>query len=176
LKELAKVKKCEVSDLTAIILERPRHEALIEECRKVGCRIRLIPDGDVSAAIATCVKETGIDILFGVGGAPEGVIAAAALRCLGGDMQAILRPRNNQEIERAKKMGIVDIKKVFLLEDLASGQDVMFAATGVTTGDFLKGVRFFGGGATTHSIVMRSKTGTIRTIEATHHFDRKPVY
>lgn len=176
LREVAKAKKCDLQDLTVIILERPRHEALIRECRETGARIRLIPDGDVAAAIATCQRETGIDVLMGTGGAPEGVIAAAALRCVGGDMQGILRPRNQQEVERAKKMGITDINRVFQLEDLASGQDVMFAATGVTNGDYLRGVRFFGGGATTHSIVMRSKTGTIRTIEAVHHFDRKPVY
>ena len=176
LQELAKAKKCEVSDLVVIILERERHEALIKECRMAGARIRLIPDGDVSAAISTCRKETGIDILMGIGGAPEGVIAAAALKCLGGDMQALLRPRNQQEIDRAKKMGVSDIKKIFSIDDLASGQDVMFAATGVTNGDFLRGVRFFGGGAVTHSVVMRSKSGTIRTIEAVHHFDRKPAY
>lgn len=176
LKAIAKAKKCEVEDLAVIILERPRHEDLIRECRAAGARIRLIPDGDVSAAIATCWKETGIDVLMGIGGAPEGVIAAAAVRCLGGDMQGVLRPRNQDEIERAKKMGVADINRVFQLEDLASGQDVMFAATGVTNGDFLKGTRFFGGGAVTHSIVMRSKSGTVRMIEAIHHFDRKPVY
>lgn len=176
LKEIARAKECDLADLTVIILERPRHEALIRECREAGARIRLIPDGDVAAAIATCRKETGIDVLMGTGGAPEGVIAAAALRCVGGDMQAVLKPRNQEEIERAKKMGLADIRKVFHLEDLARGQDVMFAATGVTSGDYLQGVRFFGGGAVTHSIVMRSKTGTIRMIEAVHHFDRKPVY
>jgi fructose-1,6-bisphosphatase II len=176
LKEVAKAKECELQDLTVIILERPRHENLIRECREAGARIRLIPDGDVSAAISTCWGETGIDVLMGIGGAPEGVIAAAAIRCTGGDMQGVLRPRNQDEIDRAKKMGIDDINRVYHLEDLAKGQDVMFAATGVTQGDFLKGVRFFGGGAETHSVVMRAKTGTIRMIEATHHFARKPVY
>ncbi len=175
LKELAKVKGCDVSDLTAIILDRPRHEDLIREVRESGARIRLIPDGDVAAALATCWKDTGIDILFGIGGAPEGVLAAAALRCTGGDMQGRLKPRNDEEIERAKKMGVTDINKIFMLEELASG-DVMFAATGVTYGDFLKGVRFFGGGAETHSLVMRSATGTIRYITARHHFDKKPDY
>ncbi|MDO8462617.1 MAG: class II fructose-bisphosphatase [Deltaproteobacteria bacterium] len=175
LKQVAKIKKCEVSDLTAIILDRPRHEDLIQEVRKSGARIRLISDGDVSAAISTCWKETGIDILFGIGGAPEGVIAAAALRCVGGEMQAILKPRNQGEIDRAKKMGVKDIHKVYTTEELARG-DVMFAATGVTTGDFLKGIRFFGGGASTHSVVMRSQTGTIRYVEGIHHFDRKPPY
>ncbi len=176
LKQVAKAKKCELEDLTVIILERERHGDLVSECRSTGARIRLIRDGDVAAAIATCRKETGIDILMGIGGAPEGVIAAAAVRTLGGDMQAVLSPRNQEEIERAKKMGVTDIKKVFALQELASGDDVMFAATGVTNGDFLKGVRFFGGGATTHSIVMRSRTGTIRTIESIHHFDKKPRY
>ena len=175
LKEIAKAKKCEIEDLAVIILERPRHEDLIRECRNAGARIRLIPDGDVAGAMATCWKESGIDVLMGIGGAPEGVLAAAAVRCLGGGMQGILKPRNQDEIERAKKMGVKDINRVFNLEDLASG-DVMFAATGVTNGDFLKGTRFFGGGAVTHSIVMRSKSGTTRLIEAIHHFDKKPVY
>lgn len=175
LKELAKVKDCEVSDLTAIILERSRHEALIREVRDSGARIRLIPDGDVAGAIATCWEKTGIDILFGVGGAPEGVLAAAALRCLGGDMQGRLKPRNQQEIERARTMGVEDINKIFSIEELAAG-DVMFAATGVTSGDFLRGVRFFGGGAETNSMVMRSATGTIRTLTAIHQFDKKPKY
>jgi len=176
LQELAKAKKCEVQDLTVIILERDRHNSLIQECRESGARIRLIPDGDVSAAISTCWKESGIDILVGTGGAPEGVIAAAGIRCLGGDMQGRLKPRNSDEIERAKKMGITDINRVFQLTELASGQDVMFAATGVTNGDFLRGTRFFGRGAVTHSVVMRAKSGTVRRIESVHHFDKKPTY
>ncbi len=175
LESLAKAKECNVSDLTAIILDRPRHEELIKEVRKAGARIKLIPDGDVSAAIATCKPETGVDILFGIGGAPEGVLAAAALRCVDGDMQGRLKFRNEEEKERAKKMGIKNLDQIFGIEDLAKG-DVMFAATGVTTGDFLQGVRFYGGGAETHSIVMRSKTKTIRFIHATHHFKTKPVY
>jgi fructose-1,6-bisphosphatase II len=176
LKEIAKAKECEVPDLTVIILERSRHEALIQECRESGARIRLIPDGDVSAAIASCWKESGIDVLMGVGGAPEGVIAAAGIRCLGGDMQGVLKPRNQDEIDRAKRMGISDMNRVYGLEDLASGQDVMFAATGVTNGDFLKGTRFFGGGAETHSVVMRARSGTIRRINSVHHFAKKPTY
>jgi len=175
LEQLAKAKNCRLDDLTVIILDRPRHEDLIREVRETGARIRLIPDGDVSAAIATCRKETGIDMLIGTGGAPEGVLAAAALRCVGGDMQARLKFRNEEEKTRAKKMGITHLDKVFHIEELAAG-NVMFAATGVTSGDFLKGVRFFGGGAETHSIVMRSQTGTLRFIEAFHHFDRKPAY
>jgi fructose-1,6-bisphosphatase class II len=175
LKALAEAKGVRVEDLTAIILSRPRHEALIREVREAGARIKLIGDGDVSAAIATTKPETGIDILFGIGGAPEGVLAAAALRCVEGDMQGRLKPRNPQEIERARTMGIHDITKKFSLEELASG-DVMFAATGVTDGDYLKGVHFFQGGATTQSIVMRSKTRTIRVLDTTHHFAYKPEY
>ncbi len=175
LEQLAKAKDCQISDLTVIILERPRHEALIREVRDAGARIKLISDGDVSAAIATCKEETGVDLLIGIGGAPEGVLAAAALRCIGGDMQGRLKFRNEEEKVRAQKMGIKDLNKVFQLEELAAG-NVMFAATGVTTGDFLQGVRFFGGGASTHSVVMRSQTKTIRFIEATHHFESKPIY
>lgn len=175
LQELARRKECKVQDLTAIILDRDRHRELIREVREAGARIKLIGDGDVSAAMSTCEPEAGVDILFGVGGAPEGVLAAAALRCMGGEIQGRLKPRSEEEIQRAKKMGIEDIHRVFKINDLAKGH-VMFAATGVTNGDFLKGVRFFGGGAHTHSVVMRSQSGTIRYIEATHHFDTKPNY
>jgi fructose-1,6-bisphosphatase II len=172
---IAEAKKAKVSDLTAIILDRPRHQALIAEVRKAGARIRLITDGDVSAAIATCTHETGIDVLFGIGGAPEGVIAAAALRCVGGDMQGRLKFRSAEEQERAHRMGITDPDRIYKLDELAKG-DVMFAATGVTGGSFLGGVQFFGGGAKTSSLVMRSKSGTVRRIESSHHFDRKPNY
>ncbi len=175
LQELARRKECRVQDLTAIILERDRHRDLIREVRESGARVKLIMDGDISAALSTCEPEAGVDILFGVGGAPEGVLAAAALRCLGGEIQGRLAPRNEAETARAKKMGVEDILRVFKLQDLAGG-NVMFAATGVTNGDFLKGVRYFGGGAYTHSMVMRSQSGTIRYIEATHHFDTKPSY
>lgn len=175
LKALAQAKGTRVEDLTVIILYRPRHEALIQEVRSAGARIKLISDGDVSAAIATTKPETGIDLLMGIGGAPEGVLAAAALRCVGGDMQGRLKPRNSQEIERAQAMGIKDMNKKFSIEELAGG-DVMFAATGVTDGDYLRGVHFFGGGATTQSIVMRSKSRTIRVIDATHYFEFKPKY
>jgi len=175
LQALAEAKKCKVEDLTVIILSRPRHEAIIQEVRKAGARIRLIGDGDVAAAIATTKAETGIDLLLGIGGAPEGVLAAAALRCVDGEFQGRLAPRNNEEIERAKKMGVSDIKKKFSISELAAG-DVMFAATGVTDGDYLRGVHFFPGGATTQSVVMRSKTKTIRVIDATHYFDHKPIY
>ena len=175
LKALAEAKGRRVEDLTVIILYRPRHEALIQEVRRAGARIRLISDGDVSAAIATTKPETGIDLLIGIGGAPEGVLAAAALRCVGGDMQGRLKPRNQEEIDRAQAMGIKDITKKYSLEELAGGE-VMFAATGVTDGDYLKGVHFFSGGATTQSVVMRSKTRTIRVVDTTHHFAYKPKY
>jgi len=175
LKALAEAKGQRVEDLTVIILYRPRHEALIQEVRRAGARIRLISDGDVSAAIATTKPETGIDLLIGIGGAPEGVLAAAALRCVGGDMQGRLKPRNQEEIDRAQAMGIKDITKKYSLEELAGGE-VMFAATGVTDGDYLKGVHFFSGGATTQSVVMRSKTRTIRVVDTTHHFAYKPKY
>ncbi len=172
----AEAKRCRVEDLTAIILERPRHQELIAEVRKTGARIRLIGDGDVSAAISTCKAETGIDILFGTGGAPEGVLAAAALRCLGGEILGRLRYRSEDEKLRAEKMGVKDHDRVYKTEDLAQGH-VMFAATGVTYGSFLSGVRFHGGGAaSTHSVVMRSKSGTVRFIEAQHHLDQKPNY
>jgi fructose-1,6-bisphosphatase class II len=175
LAEVAKALGKEVDDLMVIILDRPRHKDLIAEVRAAGARIRLIGDGDVSAGIATAQENTGVDLLIGTGGAPEGVIAAAALRCLGGDMQGILKFRNGNEIERARTMGITDENRVYKLNDLASG-NVMFIATGVTNGSYLQGVRYFSGGAHTHSIVMRSETKTIREITATHHFDKKPRY
>ena len=175
LKEVAKAKGKNIEDLMAIILDRPRHADLIQEVRASGARIRLIGDGDVSAAIAAAQEETGIDILLGIGGAPEGVIAAAALRCLGGDMQGVLKFRNDNERARAKTMGIKDETKVYKMEDLAKG-NVMFIATGITNGSYLDGVRYYGGGAHTHSIVMRSETRTIREIKTTHHFEGKPRY
>jgi len=162
-----------VEDLTVVILDRPRHERLIREVRESGARIKLIGDGDVSAALNACLPDTGIDILMGIGGAPEGVISAAALRCVGGDMQGRLLFRSDAEREKARAMGIADGEKVFGIDDLARG-DVMFAATGVTNGDFLKGVRFTGDGARTQSVVMRSRTGTVRYIETEHHVQHKP--
>jgi fructose-1,6-bisphosphatase class II len=175
LKRIADAKKCRVQDLTAAILNRERHADLIAEVRAAGARIQLIDDGDVAAGISTCTENSGVDVLFGIGGAPEGVITAAALRCLGGDFQGRLKPRNQEEIDRAKTMGVEDINKVFSIEELASG-DVMFAATGVTNGNFLDGIIFKPWGALTHSLVMRSQSGTIRHIRAEHHFDRKPRY
>ncbi|WP_141323837.1 class II fructose-bisphosphatase [Myxococcus sp. AB025B] len=175
LRTIAEKMKVYVSDLTVVVLDRERHQDLIKEIRAAGARIRLIEDGDVAGAIATCFEGTGVDVLMGTGGAPEGVIAAAAIRATGGDMQGRLVPRNAGEIERAKKMGITDMAKIYAAEELARGE-VMFAATGVTSGDFLKGVRFFGGGCETHSVVMRSKTSTVRFIQSLHKFDKKPGY
>lgn len=175
LKNIARSKKCHVEDLTVIILDRPRHVELISEVRRVGARIWLIGDGDVSAAIATCKRDSGVDVLMGTGGAPEGVIAAAALRCMGGDFQGRLAFRNDEEKARARKMGVRDLEQVYRIDELAKG-NVMFCATGVTQGTFLNGVRFFSEGAHTHSVVMRSESGTVRFIEAEHHFDRKPRY
>jgi len=175
LRSIAKALKKYIEDLCVVILDRPRHQELIRECRGAGARIKLIGDGDVAAAIATAMEDSGVDVLMGIGGAPEGVLAAAALKCMGGDFQGILKFRNKEEIERAKTMGIEDIGKVYALKELARS-DVMFAATGVTFGDFLRGVRFFSGGAYTQSIVMRSKSRTVRLIDTTHYFEFKPKY
>lgn len=172
LKNLAKAKKCAVSDLVACILKRSRHEELIAKVRAAGARIQLITDGDVAGVIATSRKDTGVDIYFGIGGAPEGVLAAAALRCIGGQFQGKLLFNDEEEKSRAKRMGIKDLNHKYTLEELARG-DVMFAATGVTDGSMLRGVRRFPGGAHTHSIIMRSRTGTVRVVEAEHNFMRK---
>jgi fructose-1,6-bisphosphatase II len=175
LRRIAKALKAYVEDLCVVILDRPRHQELIKECRDAGARIKLIGDGDVAGAIATSKEGTGVDVLMGTGGAPEGVLAAAALKCMGGDFQGILKFRNKEEIDRARTMGITDLNRVYGLEELARS-DVMFAATGVTFGEFLHGVRFFSGGAQTHSIVMRSRSRTVRLIETTHYFEFKPKY
>lgn len=175
LKAIAEAKRKRIEDLTAVILDRPRHQALIEEVRKTGARIWLIGDGDVSAAISTAIPDSGVDVLLGTGGAPEGVIAAAALRCVGGDMMGRLVFRYDEERNRAKAMGIQDLNRKYGIEDLASGP-VLFCATGVTAGTLLKGVRFTSMGAKTHSVVMRSETGTVRFVEAEHRFDRKPMH
>ncbi len=177
LANLAEKKGANIDDLTAIILDRPRHEEIIREVRGAGARIRLIEDGDVDAAIATCKSDSGIDILFGIGGAPEGVLAAAALQCLGGDIQGQLMFYDDSDRQRAYEvMGEdADIEAVLTREDLAHGE-VLFAATGVTSGGMLDGVRFSAGGCRTHSIVMRSKSGTVRFIEAIHNFEQKPHY
>ena len=172
LKSLAGAKGVEVSDLVACILDRLRHEELIAQVREAGARIMLITDGDVSGVIATSQPESGVDIYLGSGGAPEGVLAAAALRCIGGQMQGRLIFRNDEERGRAANCGITDLDRKYGLLDLANG-DVMFAATGVTSGTMLRGVRRYAGRAYTHSMVMRSKTGTVRLIEAHHNLERK---
>ncbi len=175
LKNLAKAKEVEVADLVACILDRPRHADLIAKVREAGARIRLISDGDISGVIATSKASSGVDIYLGSGGAPEGVLAAAALRCIGGQMQGKLIFRNEDEKKRARNCGITDFGKIYGLNDMAKG-DVMFAATGVTDGSMVQGVRRYGKGAVTNSIVMRSSTGTVRLIEAHHNFERKAVY
>ncbi len=164
-----------VEDLTVVILDRPRHEKLVREVREAGARIKLIGDGDVAGALNTCFPQTGVDVLMGTGGAPEGVISAAALRCVGGGFQGRLAFRNDEERARARAMGVRDLDRIFDIEELAGGS-VMFAATGVTSGDFLRGVRFTGKGALTHSVVMRSRTGTVRFIETEHRFEGRPDY
>lgn len=164
LNSLAEARGCAISDLTVCVLDRPRHSDIIKECREVGARIQLIPDGDIAGVIATTDPETMVDIYIGTGGAPEGVLAAAALRCVGGQMQGRLVFRNNDEKERARRIGISDLGRKYSMEDMAAG-DVIFTATGVTTGGMLRGVRRQHGVIVTDSIVMRSKTGTIRRIE-----------
>jgi len=170
---IAEALRRKVSDITIVILDRPRHADLIAEIRGTGARIKLISDGDVSAAISCAVQGTGVHAVMGIGGAPEGVITAAALRCLGGEIQARFRFRNDEERERAKRMlGHADEERVFRTEDLASGNELVFAATGVTAGELLQGVRFFGGGARTHSLVMAYQTKQVRFVDTVHMFDR----
>ena len=161
-----------VADITVVILERPRHEALIDEVRAAGARIKLISDGDLSAAISCAVQGTGVHAVMGIGGAPEGVITAAALRCLGGEIQARFRYRSEEEKARGTAMGHGDEERVYSTEDLAPGENLVFAATGVTTGDLLQGVRYFGGGARTHSLVMGYQTKQVRFVDTVHMFDR----
>jgi fructose-1,6-bisphosphatase II / sedoheptulose-1,7-bisphosphatase len=172
LSDLATAKKIDVADLVVCILDRPRHSELIAKVREAGARIVLIGDGDVSGVIATSTGDSGIDIYMGSGGAPEGVLAAAALRAIGGQIQGRLLFRNDDEKARARKWGITDLNRKYSMTDMAKG-DVMFAATGVTSGSMLKGVRRFHNGAETHSIVMRSKTGTVRWVSAHHNFTIK---
>jgi fructose-1,6-bisphosphatase II len=162
-----------VADITVVILERPRHDELVEEVRATGARIKLITDGDLSAAISCAVQGTGVHAVLGIGGAPEGVLAAAALRCLGGEIQARFRFRSDEERARAERMGIdPDQERVYHTSDLAPGTNIVFAATGVTDGELLKGVRFFGGGARTHSLVMGYQTAQVRFVDTVHMFDR----
>lgn len=173
LAKLAKEKGADIGELTVCILDRPRHDKIMAGVRKAGARINLITDGDVSAVIATAEADTGIDLYVGTGGAPEGVLGAAALQCIGGAMLGRLIFRNDDEKARAEKWGITELDKVYTTDDLAKGDNVFFAATGVTDGSMMRGVRKFPNGAHTSSIVMRSKSGTVRRVEATHNFTRK---
>jgi fructose-1,6-bisphosphatase II len=175
LKWVAKALGKDVEDVTVVILDRDRHEKIIRDCREAGARIRLIPDGDVAGAISVAWPDSGADLLLGIGGTPEGVIAACALKCLGGNLQGRLWPRNDDERQRAVDAGY-DLDQVLSIDDLVSGEDVFFSATGVTDGDLLRGVRFRGDGATTQSLVMRSKSGTIRRIDATHRWRKLMSY
>jgi fructose-1,6-bisphosphatase II / sedoheptulose-1,7-bisphosphatase len=172
LRNLARAKGCEISDLVACMLDRDRHAEIIAKTREAGARIMLISDGDVAGVMATGQPEAGVDIFMGSGGAPEGVLAAAALRCIGGQMQGRLLFEDEAQRTRAREMGITDPNRVYAVDEMARG-NVMFAATGVTSGALLRGVRRFGHGAVTHSVVMRSQSGTVRYVEAHHNFSRK---
>ncbi|SDJ87362.1 class II fructose-bisphosphatase [Natronincola ferrireducens] len=175
LEAVAKALDKNIEDVTVIIQDRDRHADIIREVREAGARIKLFSDGDVAAAMATGFEETGVDIMLGIGGAPEGVIAAVALKCLGGDMQGILHPMSEEEVGRCREMGLSkeDVEKVLTLDDLVSSDDCFFAATGITQGDLLKGVLYLGNNqAQTHSVVMRGETGTIRFVEAIHRLDK----
>ena len=171
LKAIAKAMHKDVEDLTTIVLDRDRHKDIIAEIRKAGARIRQIPDGDVAAALMTAWPDSGVDVLIGVGGTPEGVIAACALRAMGGEIQGKLYARDEDELHRGREAGY-DFDKILTMDDLVSSEDVFFAATGITDGELLKGVRYFGDGASTDSLVVRGLTGTVRQITATHRLDK----
>ncbi len=171
LREIAKAKRTTVADLTAIVLDRPRHEELIDQIRSAGARILLITDGDVAGAISTAWRDSGADVLFGVGGTPEGVIAAAALKAMGGEIVGRLWPRSDKERAAALAAGY-DLDAVLTTDDLVRGDNCFFSATGITDGELLRGVRYDGTGATTHSLVMRSRTGTVRVVEARHRLEK----
>jgi len=171
LNAIAKAKNKDVEDLTTIILDRDRHKDMIAEIRRAGARIRQIPDGDVAAALMTAWRNSGVDVLFGVGGTPEGVLAACALRAMGGEIQGKLYARDEDELRRGREAGY-DFEKILTMDDLVSSEDVFFAATGITDGEFLKGVRYFGNSISTDSLVVRGLTGTVRQITATHREDK----
>ncbi|MGC8825931.1 MAG: class II fructose-bisphosphatase [Anaerolineae bacterium] len=171
LRNVARARGKDINDLTVVMLDRDRHKKLIEEVRRVGARIRLLPHGDVAGGLMTAMESTGIDILLGIGGSPEAVLTACALKCVGGEIQAKLWPRNEEERRKALEMGY-DLNKIYTTDDLCSGQNIFFSATGITDGELLKGVRYFGGGARTETLVMRSKSGTVRRIEAVHRWDK----
>jgi len=176
LRNISKALGKSISDLTVVILDRPRHAKLIEEVREAGARIKLISDGDVAPAVATAFPESGVDVMMGIGGAPEGVLAAAALKAMGGEMQGRLMPESEEEIARAQKMGLPDVNKLLDMNDLVKGDDIIFVASGITDSSLLKGVVMTNTGAVTHSVIIRGKTGTIRFIEAIHRFDKKPQW
>ncbi|MGB9592508.1 MAG: class II fructose-bisphosphatase [Anaerolineae bacterium] len=171
LRAIARAKGKDMDDLTVVVLDRPRHEKLIADIRACGARIKLITDGDISGGLMAAIEDTGLDVLMGVGGSPEAVITACALKCIGGDMQCKLWPRNDEERRWALENGR-ELDKVLTIDDLVAGNNIFFAATGITDGELLKGVRYFGHGAKTYSLSMRSKSGTIRYIEATHRWDK----
>jgi len=172
---IADAKRCYVEDLTVCILDRDRHQSLINDVRSAGARIALIADGDLTAMLATAIPTSGVDVVMGIGGSAEGVLAAAALKCVGGDLQALFQPRDAVE-EKTLQAGGYKRDTILRVDDLVRGESTMFAATGITSSDVLQGVQFVPGGAVTHSIVMRSQSGTVRQITAHHRFDRKPVY
>ena len=174
LSAVAKASNREVRDLVVVILDRPRHEGIIAAVRQAGARVKLITDGDVAPAISAAVAGSGVDMVLGVGGAPEGVLAAIALKALGGEFQGRLCPEDAAQEQRIIDMGISVPRQLLLMDDLVRGDDCFFAATGITDGDLLRGVRYYGDSASTHSIVMRAKTGTVRYIDATHNLPRKP--
>jgi fructose-1,6-bisphosphatase II len=171
LKNIARAKNRDVNDLTAVILDRPRHQQLIDEVRRAGARIRLITDGDVAGALMTAWPDSGVDVLLGVGGTPEGVIAACALKCMGGEIQGKLHPRDERERAKGVAMGY-QVERVLRMDDLVASDNVFFAATGLTDGELLDGVKYYGDGARTHSLVMRSRSGTVREIIARHRWDK----
>ncbi|WP_018923191.1 class II fructose-bisphosphatase [Salsuginibacillus kocurii] len=176
LEAVAKAKGKDVEDLVVLILNRDRHSELIQEVRTAGARIKLLPAGDVAGAINTAFDETGVDMLIGSGGAPEGVLAAVALKCLGGDFQGRLLPKNEEQEARCSRMGVDDIHRVLRMDDLVSGDDAIFAATGVTDGELLRGVHYKGAKATTQSLVMRAKSGTVRFVDGKHNVKKKPDF
>lgn len=177
IRNLAKSLGKDLSEITVAMLDRPRHQEYIDIVRRLGARVKLYGDGDVATAISTCFQESGIDLMIGKGGAPEGVIAAAAIKCLGGEFQGILMPENEEQKQRCNDMGLDSIDNVLTIEDLAKGDDIIFAATGVSDGDLLRGVRYYSNNrAKTYSMVTRSKSGTIRFIDTIHTFDKKPKY
>jgi fructose-1,6-bisphosphatase II len=171
LEKIAHAKGKRVSELTVMVLERPRHEILIREIRATNARLKLITAGDVAPSIAAALPDTGVDVLYGTGGSPEAVISASALKCLGGDMQARLYPRSDEDRERAQALGY-DLEKIFTIDDLVRGDNVFFAATGITDGELLHGVHYHAGGATTESLAMRSLSGTVRRIQSNHRWEK----